>query len=537
MSSPTAASLGSLSSSAGSPLRLVLFGMPDAGKSSLLGAIVQAAQSQVHLLNGHLTPVSEGLAELHRRLYEESPKQTVEEIVPYRLTFKPFPAPGRPDADEQEVVWIDCDGRVANDLLARRRSLEPAGDEASLAGAIAEADALILVIDASAGPTQVNADFTEFARFLRLLEHNRGKSSEISGLPVFLVLTKCDLLARPGDGLAGWLERIEEHKNQVAERFRSFLAHEARAHVPFGRIDLHVWATAVKRPALADSPAKPREPYGVAELIRQALEYADTFRHRRRVAGRRLLWIAAGSLGLVGAMGVLATTLLVYPHRPEPGELERTVSHYRAQQQAQSPREQYLNVKLKIDDLNDFRSRPGYDQLPAELRDYVETRLQDLRAFQALENQLASVADPKDAKSEGELQDMDAALAKAEMIAEPYRTAWNRTDAMARLYTDRDDVKALLAAAKTVRAGYQKLVEDGRRVVNTRDDPNLIQRAKAVMERAKALPDARTDGAKPIPGSPRVTYTTVFALRGIDELLRQWDDIRKKLEPVANLGG
>src|SRR5579864_9200793 len=51
-------------------VRIVLFGMPDAGKSSLLGALAQAAQTQEHLLNGHLTDLSQGLAELQRRLYD-----------------------------------------------------------------------------------------------------------------------------------------------------------------------------------------------------------------------------------------------------------------------------------------------------------------------------------------------------------------------------------------------------------------------------------------------------------------------------------
>src|SRR6516165_12527157 len=70
--------------------RLVLFGMPAAGKSSLLGALAQAAQTQEHLLNGHLTDLSKGLAELKRRLYEDQPQETLEEVVPYPISFEPF---------------------------------------------------------------------------------------------------------------------------------------------------------------------------------------------------------------------------------------------------------------------------------------------------------------------------------------------------------------------------------------------------------------------------------------------------------------
>ncbi len=50
--------------------RIVLFGMPDAGKSSLLGALAQAAQSQQELFHGKLIDKSHGLLELQKRLYE-----------------------------------------------------------------------------------------------------------------------------------------------------------------------------------------------------------------------------------------------------------------------------------------------------------------------------------------------------------------------------------------------------------------------------------------------------------------------------------
>ncbi|MBV9122964.1 MAG: 50S ribosome-binding GTPase, partial [Planctomycetes bacterium] len=178
-----------------SALRLVLFGMPDAGKSSLLGALAQAGQTQEHLLNGRLTDLSQGLVELERRLYEQSPRETLEEVAPYPVVLETFAPPGEGrGAERLEAILVDCDGRVANDLLSRRRSLHQ-DNEGSLARAVLEADALILAIDASAPEAQIETDFAEFGRFLDLLEHSRGTRTEVSGLPVFLVLTKCDLLA------------------------------------------------------------------------------------------------------------------------------------------------------------------------------------------------------------------------------------------------------------------------------------------------------------------------------------------------------
>src|SRR5262249_15842479 len=139
------------------PLRVVLFGMPDAGKSSLLGALAQTAQTQEHVLNGHLTDTSHGLTALQHQLYDGSPRETLEEVVPYPVTFDPFTPAGAVANGRREAVLVDCDGRAANELLSRRRSLDAAGGNGSLAQAVLGADALVLAIDASAPAAQVDA--------------------------------------------------------------------------------------------------------------------------------------------------------------------------------------------------------------------------------------------------------------------------------------------------------------------------------------------------------------------------------------------
>ncbi|MGH7225888.1 MAG: hypothetical protein ACRELF_21930, partial [Gemmataceae bacterium] len=137
-------------------LSIVLFGLPAAGKSSLLGALAQAAQAQEHLLNGRLIDVSHGLDELRRRLYEESSRRTAEEVVPYPVDFEPFRGDGgKPEAVQSiGAVFIDCDGRVANDLLVRRQAISEDSPEGTLAREVADADTLVLAIDASAPPPQ-----------------------------------------------------------------------------------------------------------------------------------------------------------------------------------------------------------------------------------------------------------------------------------------------------------------------------------------------------------------------------------------------
>src|SRR5437762_31601 len=124
-------------------LRVVLFGMPDAGKSSLLGALAQTAETQERALGGRLTDAGQGLTVLQHRVYDDRPRETLEEIVPHPVTFEPDD--GR---ERLQAVLFDCDGRAANDLLNRRQPPTEDAPTGSLAAAVAGADALLLVVDA-----------------------------------------------------------------------------------------------------------------------------------------------------------------------------------------------------------------------------------------------------------------------------------------------------------------------------------------------------------------------------------------------------
>ncbi len=295
-----------------SALRVVLFGMPDAGKSSLLGALAQAAESQERILHGHLVDLSHGLGELRDRVYQDRQRETQEEIVPYPVRFSPFGEPSRP------AVLFDCDGRAANDLLRQKRSMVAEDREGTLAGAVLSADTLILAIDASAPHSQVDDDFREFVRFLRFLEQYRGRAHAVGGMPVFLVLTKCDLLVRDATiSHAMWEARIEERKRDVNHRFQQFLEGNGlrNGQLAFGTIDLEVRATAVRRPALTDAPPQPREPYGVAELFHSTFESANAFRVRQARSHKRMLWTVASAGSLLAAMIVGGAVLLLNPQQ------------------------------------------------------------------------------------------------------------------------------------------------------------------------------------------------------------------------------
>src|SRR5262249_9894027 len=89
-------------------VRIVLFGMPAAGKTSLLGALAQAPQTQDHLLHGHIEARSHGLEALQPQLYDEQPRRTAEEVVPYVVDFEPFPTDGPQASAHLDAILIDC---------------------------------------------------------------------------------------------------------------------------------------------------------------------------------------------------------------------------------------------------------------------------------------------------------------------------------------------------------------------------------------------------------------------------------------------
>jgi hypothetical protein len=439
-------------------LHIVLFGLPAAGKSSLLGALGQASAAQEHLLAGRLTDLTAGLAELRQRTYDEAPRRTADEVVPYPVDYEPFNRAAQQPGRHIGAVFIDCDGRVANDLLVRQKELDERSPEGTLAREVIDADAILLIIDASAPPTQIEADFAEFERFLIQMEAGRARRAEVAGLPVFLVLTKCDLLARPGDNSADWMERIEQRKRDVDARFRGFLARRASegAGPVFGRIDLHLWATAVKRPALAGSPPRPREPYGVAELFRLCLDEASAHRERTRRAARRLMWTVGASVALVtGLLGVSAGLLI--EHRARKTDVlagrvadQRLLDRSTAAERLRPSAEE---LKARQEILRSIRDDPLFEALPRSDREFVQERLDELNSYLSYLQSLRALSRPMSLTREADLEKLKTRLESGDLALPSEEWADTETGRLHRELLN--ETKELLAAVVEMRKAYE----------------------------------------------------------------------------------
>lgn len=514
-------------------VNLVLFGGPSAGKSSLLGALVQAGQGQEHLLKGKLNDRSQKLAGLHQQFHVDKAEPTADEVVTYPVSIEPEQTAAK--SLPGEAVLIDCSGKSAQQLLAQK-SAKPAP---ALARAVHDADTLIMVVDASADLPELQKNFGQLAAYLRQLEESRGKRSEVSGLPVYLVLSKCDLLARKGDTTGTWVQRIEERKRQIDQAFRKFLSQQPkRDQLAFGKIDIHLWATAARRPALADRPGVDAQPYGVAELFRQCLEAARGFQLRKQGASKWLQVVVAGVGSLVALMALLAFAVYVTRPSAEVIALENAL-HGLLPAEGAKPADRLkepLDDKLK--QLRKIADNPDFSRLPSASQEKVHDYIAEIEAYQKYNREfLIHVQDPKLATTDDDLALIEKAIQHLPLPA-TYADAWKGTRVGNRPGLWLKDVKSLREEGAKAETWINEQIKAGKKIEQEGYRLLMMGEAAPAKEREAWQAHYKEYLEQPFPHRPRerppgagtVTYDTVYHLQRVDRARQNWDEFKKSLD-------
>jgi hypothetical protein len=298
-----------------------------------------------------------------------------------------------------------------------------------------------------------------------------------------------------------------------------------------------LWATAVGRPALADAPAKPREPYGVAELFRQCLESARTFDAREGKAGRRLGWTVLGSVGLLALLGLLALGILAANSGQGPSALERSVDEYRVRAQARSPARTPQDLDQNLARLKSFQKDKAFAELPKEKQDYVGEQINKLTTFRALEEKLGQVLSPRLATSERQLQDIEDSLDQIKRkVPKEYRAEWDATQFGKLAEELPNEVKVLRRATAGAEEWYRRLYGKGKDILAHKQDEDfpLVKRARELFKEANNPPFPENTPDLALPGAPHVTYQTVYHFANVSEARARWEEIRAVLKPLAD---
>ncbi len=131
-----------------------------------------------------------------------------------------------------------------------------------------------------------------------------GRECVIGGCPLFVVLTRCDLLAQPGDQQKDWVARVEARKREVAAQLQALLPAATSAKFPgFGSVTWHVHATALRPPQLNGD--KLPETLGLEELAKDSVAAALDLTVRQARQPKRLYTVLAATIGLLLIMFAL----------------------------------------------------------------------------------------------------------------------------------------------------------------------------------------------------------------------------------------
>ena len=446
--------------------QVLLFGHSGAGKSALLGALYQAGEKQGETLRGEVLEPSGRLASIRDAVYSgKELEKTHTELTSYTVRLRPWRDGTRLVGEPFTTVLNDCSGKAAESLIRHPDSLHDPETRAPLARAVIDADAIILMVNASSDEKELSSAFAEFHAFLTIVAWGKANAREVGGFPIYLVLTQCDKLAKPNDTRANWEERVQGRAEATWDKFHSFLkvaAHEDDSpspFLPFGSIELMVQGVAVRLPRLVDSPGQPATPFHVAELFRDCFAAAKS--HRERVGGsnRRLKWTVRSAITFVAAMLVTSIGMILFQPPPVDFQLADRVTAYEMHEPPAAVRLVEPNLTRNKQTLTSFRDDPGYFTLRDDLKEFIDSRLKEIDDYKRYRDKLNAATSPGDTRTLDELAEVEKTLRGD--LALPANYSWEETPVALLRQKWLDDASAIRKAEKTFQDYYRDLIRQG----------------------------------------------------------------------------
>jgi hypothetical protein len=500
-------------------LRVVFFGPKDSGKTQLLKACLQLAEPEQETIS--LEPVSLGAFRQYRVEYGEG--------------------------EEREIFQVsDCDGRTADEFLTTVKEGSLRRNREQLAGAIRQADALVIAVDASLNSEQLKSLFKEF---LLALEDARCYGREVGGLPVLLTLTKCDFLLRATDQPTDWLNRVDEKTEQIQQAFQDLVGEVSTGedwhdYLPFGTLDVSVHATALRmaHPQQLPNYLDANGDFGVKKLWDDLTSTARSYRDRQDSGRKRLRWTLSATGGLVATLlGILL--LLVAAGYGARDLLSERIKALRQGEPSVTIRFSDRNLNRNQKELQDIRENPLFSRLPADLQDFVTTRLLEYEAYREYRTRfLPPRLGPAEVQSRAQVQQLQTDLETVLQPPPEYAQAWAETDAARLRQKWQTDVVLVSEAESLLHEWFRALIRRGNQLMLTERAPDFSWRGQvtALLTEAGNPPHKPSDElAKslnvPVLRGRKLKFESAYRFDRVQAAERDWHDTREKLIHLRDL--
>jgi hypothetical protein len=526
--------------------RVLLFGHRGAGKSALIGALLQAGETQGETLRGEVVHSSVDLPRIRDAVYSGTKLEPHQrELASYTIRVRPWRVGSKPVGEPMSVILDDCDGKAAESLLEHPEPITQTAPESPIAKAVTGTDAIMLLVDAASTDDELKEAFQEFEKFLDVVWQAKTDARQVGGFPVFLVMTQCDRLARPMDTVAMWESRVKARSEAAWKAFDEFLKdatpedREPSPFLAFGSVDLNVMAVAVRRPLLRGGPAAPaNQPYGVAELFRDCFAEAKAHRDRVRASDTRLKWTVRFALAAFVMLVTSLATIAIFPPQQGPTLAEK-VRAYEHHEPRPAVRLAEGEIEKNKHTLRGFTTDRDYPELEPNLRTFVESRLKEIEDYETYRGKLANALAPGSARSLPELAKVRDSLFGELQLPPLY--AWEETAAAKLRDKWLADITAIEDAEKVLLEKYRDFDRRGTNHMITRTfDADWLANLDAIVAEAANPPFPLND---PIPGSPAinqargeaVTYRVPYEFDEVFHARRYWEQTRDKLANLRDL--
>lgn len=413
---------------------VLLLGLPGSGKTSLVGALGRAVEIQERSLGNRINDLTQQLRRLRDQLYAPGNPIVANYTSVSPLQVQPF-KDGKPDPSQQfHVIIVDCD---TNDISNVEKSQSH----------VFHADAVLYVMDSSSNDQQVERECAQLGQFLLKFRKLRGRRTDEPKLPVWLVLTKCDRLANAGDNRAVWLERVEMRKEEIAQKFIDI--QKLNPAPAFGTLQFNIATTGTRQPLLTNALAREDEPFGVAEIFRDAMAAARVHREKKVQSALNIKRLVTAAAMVVAAALLFAILTPIFRTMLTPSAALVALSSYRSAEGTPPAGHLTEPVSQRIERLQAILNDSSFKKLKDSDQTFVRDRIAELEEYREFAAKVKSLPNPTEARNLEELTQIGNRLSHEAVIPPKYSNTWPTSDAGRSYERIKTQTRDLITSANT----------------------------------------------------------------------------------------